>query len=551
MPTPPTDPSESSVRSPSHTAQTRSSVGTNLAGIGYPTFVNPFIDLMKGAEPFFSGSAEAWRDGRPLAKDGRGYVRKLDPGQVARSFVLGEGAPQPAGKVTVLYKGEGTLEYRERVTNLKRSPGRDEFTLDGTGGFYLTLTSVNPHNHLRDVHIYMDSVGGPDSGTFSKPFLDSVREFSVLRAMNWTGTNREAGLVDGEQEPFPYRRWKDYPQRDAMVWSPAPFDVITELGNTLNRDIWLNVPHSADDDFVKRMAQQVHDTLEPERTVYVEYSNETWNDMFDQAFYVGRRGCEMFASDPVAECTVEGTSGLCQLSDHGVNAGCYTYGLKYHAVRTAEVMAIWEAVFSDRRDKLIRVLGGRIGGMQQNGVAQLNLKWKGEEPVHRRVDLYAVAPYFYGDLTTSVDAFFATAPKGTNGIPKAMPAALAGFPDPDLGLYAWIKSDVQLLSAFPSVSIAAYEGGQHLMSYEDPERKRVVEINRDPRMKALYLAYLDMWAELSDGALFVHFTSPEAWTEFGAWGSKEYPAQPRKQAPKHDALLLYIERSAKRTTHAE
>ena len=157
-----------------HGVAARSPIGTNLGRLGYPTGVNPFTDLMKATDPWFSGApnhpnpAKRWADGAALDTDRTGWVKKLRPGQVARAFVLGEGVPQPSGKVTVLYEGEGTIDYKGRVSKLRRSPGKDEFTLDGKNGLYLDLVQVNPRNHLREVRIYVDSLGGPEDGIFTR-----------------------------------------------------------------------------------------------------------------------------------------------------------------------------------------------------------------------------------------------------------------------------------------------------------------------------------------------------------------------------------------------
>ena len=56
-----------------------------------------------------------------------------------------------------------------------------------------------------------------------------------------------------------------------------------DLGNELEKDIWLNIPHLADDAFVRAMAEAVRDSLDPALKVYVEFSNEVWNSQFSQS----------------------------------------------------------------------------------------------------------------------------------------------------------------------------------------------------------------------------------------------------------------------------
>ena len=90
-------------------------LGTNLAAIGYAYRTNPFVDLRRSADPFFSGTVEEWNDGRTLELRPDGYPARLAEGQVARTFLIGGDQPHVGGQVVVRYEGEGQLEYRGGV----------------------------------------------------------------------------------------------------------------------------------------------------------------------------------------------------------------------------------------------------------------------------------------------------------------------------------------------------------------------------------------------------------------------------------------------------
>ena len=49
-----------------------------------------------------------------------------------------------------------------------------------------------------------------------------------------------------------------------------------------NKDLWINVPAMANDDYIQNLAELIYQDLNPNLKVYVEYSNETWNDSFQQ-----------------------------------------------------------------------------------------------------------------------------------------------------------------------------------------------------------------------------------------------------------------------------
>ena len=58
------------------------------------------------------------------------------------------------------------------------------------------------------------------------------------------------------------------------------FEDIIELSNEAHKDMWINVPALATTDFVTQLANLIYSKLDPGLNVYVEYSNETWNNSF-------------------------------------------------------------------------------------------------------------------------------------------------------------------------------------------------------------------------------------------------------------------------------
>ncbi len=96
------------------------------------------------------------------------------------------------------------------------------------------------------------------------------------------------------------------------------------------------------------------------------------------------------------------------------------------------------------------------------------------------------------------------------------------------------------------VDLIAYEGGQHLWEVNNVQKNAAITklfdaANRDPRMKQIYLQWLDNWKN-AGGKLLVHFTDCSAYnSSWGRFGMVETLDQPRNTAPKYDALLQYIE----------
>jgi hypothetical protein len=543
-----------------------SPIGTNLPMPAYWTASFPFVDAMKPSFRFISGSPTAWQDDRPLDLDERGWLRSLLPDQTARAFIVdtNDVPGRPTGRFTVLYEGRGTMEYRGNVQNLERTPGRDTFDLDG--GFYIDITQVDPSDPIRNIRVLLPGgscegdkyahcerdadCGGSrcvpfeethDAQPFHPEFLEEVRPFRALRFMDWMETNREAA-----QDYAPHQRsarhYEDYPIRADKSWRPVPVDVMIDLANELGTDAWFNIPHAADDDLVRRMAARVAERLRPDLKVYIEYTNEAWNTIFQQHHWINAQGCREESPDPHAECDGNGNGELCEYGDWGVHGRCVRYGERWFARRTAEVGQMWREAFgADGADRVVRVLGVQVGG---NWWFERVLREElpNGDPVHQHVDAIATAPYFFarGDVDDLDDVF---ARNGTPDRPGAHWVLMGDPHDDNDSAVDWMLRDMAVLDDpdLRHLDLVAYEAGQGLFSMDRGQADMFLEANRNPRMKEVYRQYLGLWTLITRGSLMMHFSSATSAGWYGTWGHKEYQGQPRSEAPKYDQLLNYIE----------
>lgn len=108
------------------------------------------------------------------------------------------------------------------------------------------LAHMRPYSHLRMMAITRTS------GTALTGF-DAASQ--VDWADRWTGTSSYAGQI--------IRKWS---------WEEA-----IDIANTLGKDIWVCLPHPANDGYVTGLATLLRDTLNPGLRIYFEVSNEVWN----------------------------------------------------------------------------------------------------------------------------------------------------------------------------------------------------------------------------------------------------------------------------------
>jgi hypothetical protein len=530
-----------------------SPVATNLTAVEDFRAEYPFVDFIKQARPWFSGTTAQFQDGRTLALDADGHVLSLEPGQVART-VLFDGLPVDPDLIgrrfVVRFEGQGTLTYQLGAHLIGRSPGRDVIELTGNGPgesniLVIVLSAVEPANPLRRLRVVPEggicasdplrwvAAGGAcaggdfrsfeeHSGTilFNPEFLDRIKAYRGLRFMDWMRTN------DSTQVHF-----EDRPMVAHQFWSTdagVPLEPMIALANLMAMDPWFCIPHRATDDYVTAFATLVRDQLEASRTVYVEYSNEVWNGQFAQTGFVRDQGDAL----NLGMIDHDGDPGTPEVEN--VTIGM----LRFYSRRARQIHQIFTTVFGGS-SRLQRVMSTQA---VVPFFSQTILEFEGAAAL---ADRFAIAPYF-GDTAASADQVAAYKSLGVDGIfewligARTEPRLELNLPRVD----QVVASQVEVVSRF-SLPLITYEGGQHFvgaLGFEsDPELNVIFDaVNRDPRMHDVYTTYLTNWRGRS-AETFWHFASADRWSRFGRWGALEFQTQPRSDAPKFDAIHDFIE----------
>lgn len=221
--------------------------------------------------------------------------------------------------------------------------------LGGDGTFWFHIEASQLGNHIRNIRILRieDEFADLDADPFYSVFLERIAPFQNLRFMDWMATNNS-----------PLRTWAERKQPTHYTYggdTGVPYEVIIQLANQLDKDIWICVPHAADDDFIRNMAQLFKDELNDSITIYLEYSNEVWNWIFQQAHYNNE-------NNPL---------GL-------------MYG-RAMAERARNVFRIWHDVFEGQTCRVKRVLGiqGGFNYLNEHILAHLPQdEWDYGSPTH-------------------------------------------------------------------------------------------------------------------------------------------------------------------------
>jgi hypothetical protein len=462
----------------------------------YPTYFSnsrAFMNLAAGSN---------WTLISPVTGWGNMPADHLNADQTFR-LSAGEGAARSLSQPTAVlmrksvdvvcrWQGSGTVRIiMDSITkNISYSSQSLRFTWVPDRGQTVTVVISDDMNNANPVR-GLDCREADASRTqiFDPVFLANVKKYNLLRFMDWQATNGNAQQI----------RWSTRTTPDTPIYcgkDGVALEYMIELANQTKTNPWFTIPWNADDDYIRRFAQMVRDRLDPSLTVYVELSNEVWNYMF-----------------PV-------TGQAWQEAVNENLSGDRHQGMLFrYSEKSGQVLDIWKDVFNGQSSRLVRVL------------ATQNQDWAAEQVLNFRdtaskIDAIATAPYFHWNAD---EAGRAIDPNNFD----ALFANLKGAADANLNTAKQIKAR----AAAKGKRYIAYEAGQHLTGGSNLDVVKAVQ--RDKRMGQLYKYYLTRWQqEIGDQIALYNDVGGIALT--GGWGLQEYLGQPLTEAPKAQAVNLYI-----------
>lgn len=462
-------------------------LGINLFGAQWHNRQQVFANMIAQSE-WMQSRGENWTPLPEAQLDPLGWVRHLEPGQIAPRLLVLPDAPYRKVAVRCTYRGSGELGARGVAEVSGR--GRQELTLtvtptgaeDEMG--WIELLRTDPRDPLRDIDCR--KVGTPAAARFDPDFVKSLSGFAVVRFMDWQRTNDNARIGWGRRA---------LPQSSSQV-APAGVSVedMVDLANAAHADPWFTMPYHADSAYLRGFARLVHDRLDPDLRVHVELGNEVWNSMFESAQDAEREG--------VARSLGGGDRQRA--------------AMERYAERMIDTMRVWTQVYADRPRSLVRVCA------TQNANPELARMVLGFRDAARWVDALATAPYAGFDLQGY----------GANDVDRVF-AAMSGAASTAFAM----AEENRAVAAGHGKRFITYEAGQHLVTQDLALARKM---QRDPRMGTFYARYLDQWRSRFGDTMMLYASNAPI-SQWGAWGLTEYGGQPASDAPKLRAVRAFME----------
>jgi len=479
-------------------------LGANLAGVSDWSTEWPFVDIFKTARPWISQQTPygVWDTKETIATNSLGWPTSLNANRGAGTLVA-VNAGMPGGDYTILYEGSGTL-------NVSAGPGLS--IKSRTAGKIVVSVEQNQQIHLRidrtpisNIRVIMPGYeNSHTTTTFNSLFLQRLKPYKVLRFMDWGRTNNSK-VVRWSDRTLPTNYTQAMPNGVAVEY-------MIQLANTTKKDMWINIPHMANDEYVLQLATMLRQKLDPSLKVYVEYSNEVWNSMFSQAGYATQMGTSQ------------------QLSTNPFQAN-----LRFYSQRSVQIFNIFRTVYgSEMPNRVVRVLATQMIPWAVNEIST----WK---DAYKSADAIAIAPYFgyhYSSNEERASTLAMTANQVLDKLPQDVQSTMSTV--------AQIK---QVANKF-NLRLISYESGQHLVDFNSPDQERVAtlftQVNRSQRMKSIYDNYYMNWESISNDLMMV-YSSVGRCSKWGCWGVLETQDQLESQAPKYQSILQYTKSASSGT----
>lgn len=208
-----------------------------------------YVDLVRQARRFGSPDAP-WDEAASIGADGwpvADFGVFLMTGQSRLSGT--------AGTYTVRFRGRaeiGVVASNARVARVAFDAGADRTTAEvvlAQGADQLALKFTATRGGVKDLQVIRPGYDVESPPLFTRALLDHLAPFGTLRFMDWLATNHDSGRGDWAARPTP---------TTVRHGSKAgvPWEHVIALANIFGKDVWINVPVRADDDYVRQLARR-------------------------------------------------------------------------------------------------------------------------------------------------------------------------------------------------------------------------------------------------------------------------------------------------------
>jgi len=500
------------------TASTYPELGVNLEDVTDWSASLMFADAMKSARSYGSPTAP-WGGNSTVTVDQNGWPTTDFGVMVSTNTKNAHGTY----KLSFIGKADvGPIASDATITNQLYNAETNTTTADvNLTGNQLALSFTHTNGGAKNIVLMRP--GYSTSDEFNRDFLAALSNAKVIRLMDYLNTNGNPVRnwsdrtkttdslqtvsiplldpatgkwpLDINGNPIANCSWSGgiMSNTDCTPWvqrKGAAYEYAIDLANLTNKDLWVNIPSEATDDYITQLATLLKNKLNPNLHVYVEFSNEVWNGMFQQN--------AMARADTKRDAVTD-----LSLTDNGSFASTDYYALyRYVGKKAITISNIFKQVFgSSAINTRIRPILAIQTASLFGAHSSLEYIKKNYGDPSKYVYGLAGAPYYAvgaanSNINASVDDIL-------NGLATTANA------------YQKYFLTFNTLAKSYGLKAISYEGGADTAGGADNVNKYISA--NDPRMLDLTVKYLSQWFGCG-GDLFMYFNLAAQNGKYGTWG---------------------------------
>lgn len=490
-------------------------MGVNLEALNDWSVSNMFTDLVRTSRHWGSVGTP-WDEA--AAVDSNGWPTQ-DAGIVLAAglgpSVEDPSAPYlPAGIYKLSFTGKATVDTNSAtISNYVYSSATNTSTADvivPANADSLFIDFKGTTGGVKNVVLMRPGYQGTGK-IFTDEFLAAIVPFSTLRFMEYLSTNGN-----------PVKTWSERTTPSSATYAGAKggsYEAIITLANLTGKDIWINIPHGADDNYVTQLATLLKNTLAPNIHVYLENSNEVWNSIFQQSDDNENAAvAEAIAGDTTLTLGTQCTANMFTAGTGNCNR--WWAGFRRVGKRIAQISKIFAQVYGSAAiNTTIRPVLATQFAWKAIGEQQLKYINTYFGPPNRYIYAIAGAPYYYLDSALSnskaltVDQIFASFDQSISsvGLDFRVGTAYNGGDYTDANQLA--------LAKYYGIKSFTYEGGPDYLQ-NSASLVAKYRSNFDPRSETQVSQYLQQWFGCKND-LFMFFNLAGTYGQYGAWGATD------------------------------
>ena len=501
----------------SQCASVPNKIGVELAGLGDGSRSMPFVDLAKTLRPFTSigkgAAAPVDAQGWPTA-DCQTVLFDIRPVPAWSPPIDDPDAFQPdwsgtyklslVGRAEIGAEGGGASVVNSKYDPAKNITSADVIVSKGCGVLVLSFkqtvrdSSAAPGSGFTQLRVIRPGYSADTTQTFTREFLTALKPFAALRFMDWLDSNHNPGFYgDAGHHAL---EWKDrrLPTDATQVACGgkygAAWEYVVELANETGKDIWINIPVAATDDYVKQLALFLKAKLKPGIKIFIEHSNEVWNFGFPQYIYNKLAAIDEVKSVPASPLN----------SDKVNNEEAYAH--RRHGARLHKIAEIFADEFGP--------------GSMLTRIRPIYASWLiSPEPHYRDVlkwmnDAYGSPTNYIYAIASA--AYYNAEKAGTNDSPEAIVNVMKRNSDENRARHLKLKT----IADSYGLKYAQYEVGPDNGGGKTQNVANRIRANRLPEMGSLVEYDAEQWFGMG-GDLYMYFAMPDTYSRYGCWGLSE------------------------------